>query len=190
MRWRAALGGTLVVLALLAAAGCGAAPEDEANRVDPASVPFGLLEEATTTTVADADTDVAIYLAARDRLVAVDRTVADDASLADLLELVVAGPSEVERTLGITSAVPAGTVAAVAQARGTARVDLTEAFGDVRSDEQFLALGQLVYTLTGQPGIGGVEFTLEGEPVSVPLPDGTTTAQPVSRDDFSTVSPI
>ncbi|MCB0958233.1 MAG: GerMN domain-containing protein [Acidimicrobiales bacterium] len=190
MRWRTVVSAAVVAAVLLgAAASCGVPAEDEANRVDPASVPFGLLEDATTTTVADAGTEATIYLAARDRLVAVDRTVADDASLADLLEQVVAGPTEVERTLGITSAVPAGTVASVGQARGTARVDLTEAFGDVRSDEQFLALGQLVYTLTGQPGIGGVEFTLEGEPVSVPLPDGTATAQPVSRDDFSTVAP-
>ncbi len=182
----------LAVLALavaLVAGACGIAPQDEATRVDPASVPFGLLEGETSTTVADAGTAAVVYLSARDRLIAVDRTVADDADLADLLELVVAGPNEDERSLGITTAVPAGTVASADASRGVALVDLTEAFGDVRSDEQFLALGQVVYTLTGQPGIGGVQFTLEGEPVSVPLPDGSTTAEPVSRDDFASVAP-
>jgi spore germination protein GerM len=59
----------------------------------------------------------------------------------------------------------------------------------VRTDEQLLALGQLVFTLTDQPGIGGVEFSLEGEPVDVPLADGTTQDGPVSRDDLPEVAP-
>ncbi len=186
-----ALAVAVACLAALAPAlgACGVATQDRAVRVDPAEVPFGLLEAATTTTVVDEGRPEVVFLVADDRLVAVDRRAGDDASLADLLELVVAGPSDTERTLGITTAVPAGAVASAEAERGVAQVDLTEAFGDVRSDEQLLALGQLVYTLTQQPGIGGVSFTLDGEPVAVPLPDGTEVRGAVSRDDLELVAP-
>lgn len=187
---RRTLGAIALVAGLGAAvAACGVGTQDEARRVDPAVVPFGLLEAGTTTTVVDEGEPAAVFLVADDRLVEVARVAPDDASLADLLELVVAGPTDGERTLGITTAVPAGAVASADASRGVAQVDLTEAFGDVRSDEQLLALGQLVYTLTQQPGIGGVSFTLDGEPVAVPLPDGTEVSGAISRDDLAAVAP-
>ncbi|HWJ97478.1 MAG TPA: GerMN domain-containing protein, partial [Acidimicrobiales bacterium] len=68
-------------------------------------------------------------------------------------------------------------------------VDLSSSFGDIRSGDQILALGQIVYTLTGQPGIGGVRFTVEGEDVTVPLTDGTLSDDPLSRDDFKAIAP-
>ena len=54
------------------------------------------------------------------RLVVVDRSVTPDATLEDLLGQVITGPTEVEQTLGITTAVPAGTLASVETSRGTA----------------------------------------------------------------------
>ena len=88
-----------------------------------------------------------------------------------------------------STAVPAGTLAAVDTSRGIAEVDLAASFGDIRSREQILALGQIVYTLTGQPGIGGVRFTVEGKEVTVPLSDGTLSDDPLSRDDFKAIAP-
>jgi spore germination protein GerM len=181
--------GLLVGLLVVALAACGIAPEDQANRIDPTDVPFGLLEEQATTTEVPEGRTTLVYLAAAERLVAVERSTSPDATLADLLEQVVAGPTETERALGITTVIPAGSVAAVDQRGGVAQVDLTAGFGDVRTDEQLLALGQIVYTLTEQPGIGGVAFSLEGEPVGVPLPDGSTQDGPVSRDDLASVAP-
>ena len=181
----------LVGLALLVAvASCGVSPEPKANRIEPKDVPFGLLDNAkTTTTEVAAGHTTGIYLLTKSRLVAVDRTVPADASLADLLQQVVAGPTEVEQSLGITTAVPAGTLASVDVKRGTAKVDLRAAFGDIRSREQLLALAQVVYTLTGQPGIGGVNFSVEGKSIKVPLADGTLSDDPLSRDDFKGLAP-
>lgn len=178
----------LVALAALAV-GCGVAPQDDATRVDPANVPFGLLDGGTTTTAVDEGEATLIYLIADDRLVGVDRQVPDDATAGDLLGLVVAGPTDAERSLGITTAVPAGAVASADESRGVAQVDLTAAFGDVRSGEQLLALAQLVYTLTQRPGLGGVEFTLDGEPIDVTLADGTVVVGPLSRDDVADMAP-
>jgi len=188
MRRRRALG-VLGIGALVALVSCGISAEPEATRIEPDQVPFGLLDAEPSTTISKDGRVVSIHLLTGDRLLVVDRTMPDDGSLADLLELVIGGPTAEERGLGITSAVPPGTIAGVETSRGTAEVDLTPAFGDLRSADQILALAQIVYTLTAQPGIGSVAFTLEGEPIEVPRSDGTVSDDPLSRDDFSALAP-
>lgn len=184
-----ALAALAVVLGASVLASCGVSSQDRATRIEPDDVPFGLLEDQPTTTAVDAGRTTAVYLLSSDQLVPVDRRVPSDATLEDLLGQVITGPTEVEQSLGITTAVPAGTLASVDTSRGIAEVDLTSAFGDIRSREQIFALGQIVYTLTGQPGIGGVSFTVEGEDVTVPLSDGSSSDDPLSRDDFEAIAP-
>jgi len=184
--------GAALLVALVASwalAACGVSPQGAATRIEPEDVPFGLLEDQPTTTVVAAGKTAAIYLLSEDRLIPVDRSVPAGADLGDLLRQAMAGPTEVEQSLGITSAVPAGAVSSVDASRGIAGVDLSSSFGDIRSGDQILALGQIVYTLTGQPGIGGVRFTVEGEDVTVPLTDGTLSDDPLSRDDFKAIAP-
>lgn len=183
-----ALAGALAVL-LCALAACGVSSESKATRIERRDVPFGLLDEQPTTTTVAAGRVTGIYLVSEDRLLAVDRSVSADASLEDLLGQVIAGPTEVEQSLGITTAVPSGTLASVDTSRGIAEVDLASSFGDIRSADQILALGQIVYTLTGQPGIGGVRFTVDGEPVTVPLSDGSQSDDPLARDDLKAIAP-
>ena len=182
----------IVVVAALAVGlgACGISSQDQADRIDPKTVPFDLLDEGTSTTKpADAGRRTTVYLLSKDRMVPVERTVPTDADLADLLEQLVSGPSKQERSLGITSAVTAGTIGSVSAKRGVAEVDLTSSFGDVRPADQLFALAQIVYTLTGQPGIGAVQFSVEGERVDVPLADGTRTDGPLARDDLASVEP-
>ncbi|MCB1038503.1 MAG: GerMN domain-containing protein [Acidimicrobiales bacterium] len=178
-----------VVAALAVVPGCGVSAESDANRIDPDSVPFGLLDVQSTTTEASTGEPVTIFLLSGDKLLAVPRTLPDDGELADLLELVVTGPTPTEQGLGVTSAVAPGTVASVGTERGVAEVDLTESFGEIGSADQLLALAQIVYVLTAQPGIGSVAFTLEGEPIEVPRTDGTASDQPLTRDDFAALAP-
>lgn len=180
----AAVAGSVALLA-----GCGVGAERNANRIEPEQVPFGLLEPEPTTTEAQAGRPVTVYLLTGDRLLAVERTLPTDGTLGDLLELVVTGPTDAERALGITSAVPEGTIRSVRTRRGVAQVDLAKAFGDLRSGDQILALGQIVYGLTAQPGIGSVSFSLDGDPIDVPRTDGTASDQPLSRDDFAALAP-
>ena len=178
----------VVVLASVAV-GCGVSAEPDANRIDPDSVPFGLLDVQSTTTEASTGEPVTIFLLSGDKLLEVPRTLPDDGALGDLLELVVTGPTPTEQGLGITSAVAPGTVASVGTERGVAEVDLTESFGEIGSADQLLALAQIVYVLTAQPGIGSVAFSLEGEPIEVPRTDGTASDQPLTRDDFAALAP-
>jgi spore germination protein GerM len=163
--------------------------QGSATRIAPEDVPFGLLEDLPTTTTVAAGKDAEVFFVSGDRLIAVDRSVAADADLEDLLGQVIAGPTEVEQTLGITTAVPAGSLTSVDTSRGIAEVELSSSFGDIRSGDQIMALGQIVYTLTGQPGIGGVRFTVNGEPVTVPLSDDEQSDDPLSRDDFAPIAP-
>ena len=151
------------VVAVSAMAGCGVSSQGRATRIEPEDVPFGLLEDQPTTTVVEEGKTATMYLLSADRLVAVDRSVPTDAGLDDLLGEVIAGPTEVEQGLGITTAVPAGTIASVDTSRGVAEVDLTASFGDVRSREQILALGQIVwrnFTQRGSPLVGGLSLVL------------------------------
>ena len=113
-----------LVVAGLGLASCGVSTQGDATRIEPDDVPFGLLDDQATTTAVEAGRTATVYLRTEDRLVAVDRSVPKDAELADLLEQVISGPTEVEESLGITSAVPAGTIASVDTGGGIAEVDL------------------------------------------------------------------
>lgn len=177
--------------ALTAAAilgGCGISAESDVNKIKPQDVPFDLLL-ADVTAVPETGIPVQVYLLSGDRLLTVDRTADSADSLADVVRLTVDGPTDEERLLGITSAIPTGTVGLVSTSRGVAEVDLNASFGELRSSDQVLALGQIVYGLTALPGIGAVAFTLEGEPISVPRTDGTASDEPLSRDDFLALKP-
>jgi spore germination protein GerM len=68
---------------------------------------------------------------------------------------------------------------------GVATVDLRPTISALGSDEQLLAVAQVVCTLTGRPGVGPVAFTLDGSPVDIPRGDGSLTNEPVSRDDYA-----
>jgi spore germination protein GerM len=86
---------------------------------------------------------------------------------------------------GVRSAwIDAEQVGEVTVAAGTASVELTDRFADVPASDQLFAVAQMVFTLTGLPGIGQVSFVRGGEPVSLPAADGSTSLGPVSRDDY------
>ncbi len=48
----------------------------------------------------------------------------------------------------------------------------------------FVAVAQLVLTLTAQPGVGQVVFVIGEDTAQIPRADNTLTNAPVSRDDF------
>lgn len=184
---RGSVGVLLAATCLLA--GCGVGAEDRVHRIAPDEVPFGLLDPPASTEARSAGRSAGLYLVLDDRLALVERRVDPDAGLTDLLEALSAGPTEVEQSSGLESLLPPGQVVDVVTERGVARVDLQPTFGDLRAQVQTLAIAQIVFTLTGQSGIGRVGFTIEGEPVEVPRADGALTTEPVARDDFSELAP-
>ncbi|HVM41355.1 MAG TPA: GerMN domain-containing protein [Acidimicrobiia bacterium] len=182
----------VVGTALLALSACGVPGQDEATFVGPDEVPFDLLEPSTTTTVPPTTTtverprpvEVRLCYWRGERLRAVTRDLPPARVQPE--RLVTLPPSAAQTEDGLESRVlEEGFVLDVAISGGVARVDLAAPFAGLASDEQLAALAQTVCTLTSQPGVGQVSFTLEGAPVEVPRGDGSVTANPVSRDDYA-----
>jgi len=118
------------------------------------------------------------------QLVAVDRRVEDARSPERLVEDLVSGPTPQERAAGLDSAL-AGTsyITGVRVRGGTAVVGLA-ADNPIRNDET-LAYGQIVCTLTARADIVSVRFGQAGRPGEVPRGDGALTGEPVTEADYA-----
>lgn len=180
-------------VALLLAGACGVPTDSSAEVAGPDDVPFGLLDEGTTSTTspdgATPPTGPAISLCFvdGDSVVPVPRAPADlPGSPDDLVDVLAAGPTAVEAQRGLSSALPDPIpVLGTEVSGGVAEVDLDDTFADLSADRLLLAVAQIVCTLTSQPGVGQVGFTLEGERIEVPRQDGSLTRSPVTRDDYA-----
>jgi spore germination protein GerM len=183
----------LVALVLVAAAGvsaCGVPTDDSASKLHTKDVPFGLLDREAGSAAANSGQEAAlVYFAKNGRLVASSRRLAGPVSARSLVNSLSRGPTGVEIAAGLRSALPDGAVRRVSLSSGTARVDLARPFTELSSSDQITALGQLVYTLTGEPGVGLVRFTLLDQPTEVPRADGSLTPARVSRDDYLAIAP-
>lgn len=179
------------LLASLLLSGCGVSTQGSAEITPAGDVPFGLTESPrTTTTLPSGSESLQVYLLDPEgRLVPVDRHLDVD-GLHDVVDALLGGPTTNESTIGLTSALddPA-VIRAVELAGGVASVDLAESFGDLGAEAQRSALAQIVFTLTGRPGVGLVAFTLDGQPIEIPTGDGSLTTGSVSRDSFRELLP-
>jgi len=186
--WNVA-GVTLVAVAGLVLAACGLAGEDEPREISADRLPAGLVAPADTTTTVGAASDapVTVWMIRDAGIVPVRRRVAEPVELSAVAGALLAGISPDDQP-GVRSAwTSPDLVERVDVVAGAAAVELASAFADLPASEQLLAVAQMVYTLTGQPGIGQVRFLRAGEVVSVPGADGSTLTGPVSRDDYSSL---
>lgn len=173
-----------------AAAACGVPLDAEPRLTPPDDVPYDLLASTTTTLVAAVDQgdETSICLAINSSVLSVGRDRSGQPPLNTLLQLVVAGPTEGEATLGLRSAIPtADMVTTVVAEGGTAQVQLGATFAELPGDQQLLALAQITCTLTTQPEVDRVSFTLAGKEIEVPLADGSLVSRPVTRADYRTL---
>ena len=121
-------------------------------------------------------------------LVTVLRDVPLTADLGKVVETLLAGPDSREVRDGLRSALTGPElIRSVALIAGVAQVDLSGGFIEATGTEQLLALGQVVCTLTAQPGVGQVHFTLDGRRAEVPRGNGSLTVDAVSRDDYASL---
>jgi spore germination protein GerM len=172
---------------VLAGAGCGIAPQGNARVERDDEVPFGLLQPdvpplVTSTTSAPAET-VGLCFVRGNKLVVVPAALGRDPSLEDVLAALADVPGGAPRS--VHTALGERTVVRSARlASGIASVDLATVFSSLGSDDQLLAIAQMVCSLTLRPGVGQVSFTLQGAPIAVPRGSGSITDEPVSRDDY------
>ena len=77
------------------------------------------------------------------------------------------------------------TIRGVQLHQNTATVDLGGSFHATTWPSRIIAVAQIVYTATEQPGVTRVRFELKGQPVDVPRAgDARLTSKPLSRADY------
>jgi spore germination protein GerM len=182
-----------VLLVVAALSACGVGTDAGVTRADPDEVPFGLLEEeprSSLTPAQPSDTvQVHLYDDAAGVLRPVDRAV-PTGSLAGVLAELQEGPTAVEGRIGLTSALDGTTaIGEVRQEGDGVVIDLGEDFQELVGGDQVVAIGQMVFTATGRPGVQRVSFTLEGAAVQVPTGDGSVSGADLDRGDFSDLAP-
>lgn len=172
----------------LVAGACGVPVDSDARVVADEDVPYGLLS-ATTTTVRAAESqgdETSICLVIDGSLLAVGRDRSGESALSTLTQLVLAGPTEGEASLGLRSALSSERmVTAVLPLGPLVQVQLGSEFAELPADQQLLAVAQITCTLTTQPGIQRVSFSLAGRDIEVPTQDGSLVARPVERSDYA-----
>jgi hypothetical protein len=196
----------LVVICLAATsltAACSIGGGDQVEEVD-ADLLGGLNEptaetstpdgtDPTTSTTPGSTTSVAtelvrVYFIEGSQLVSVDIEVPQSTSLRGKLRLLEEGPPDEYSEDGVRTALAPNLISGVALG-GTdgARVTFdSELFAGVDDADQRLMVGQIVLTLTDQPGIDQVDFSLDGEPLAV-FDRNNTLSEPgeaVGRDDY------
>ena len=115
----------------------------------------------------------------------VTRRLESGSTAQEVLGQLLAGPSSEELgAQGLRSAIPEGAIISTDVRGGVALVDLDPSFVAIPTGDQILAVGQLVLTLTGLPGVGQVRFAVDGATVQVPRADGSQAEGAVARDDY------
>lgn len=180
---RAGLAGVFVG----ALAGCGVPSDSDARVVDRDELPAGLVAPASTTTTPAAEPTqiIQLFYVRDNRLEPTIDEVPVNPTLNEVLAALVSGPDDELARAGYRSAIGGPEVVrGVSLSAGVATVDLTSVYTQIPVGDQVFGLGEIVLTLTAQPGVGQVRFTLEGTAIEVPRADNTTAAA-VSRDDYT-----
>ena len=180
-------------LLLTALPGCGIPAEDRARPLAGRELPSSLPNRVTPPTSRLGDPSAAfveLFFVRDSRLASVRREAPATPSVEDTLAALMRGPTSLERSGGLRTALAGPVQLAGLEAAGVPVVDVGESFGQIEGEEEILALAQLVFTLAGVPGVDGVAFALSGRVVEVPTGDGTLKAGPLRRHDFAAVAPV
>lgn len=197
MRRRVAVAVAVVVGALIGGVSCGVSSESTPQALDAESVPFELLAPAVTTTSTTTPVqeqplvEVNVYLMGAERLHPVVRRVTGPLTARKAIEALFSeGVSDDELAAGLRSAINPNVELLSVQLSGdgVATVDLGENFLQASTQEQRVALAQIVFTATAVEGTR-VRFTLEGEAREVPTDRGAQSG-PLGREAFAELAPL
>ena len=183
------LGALLVVLmlvvSLLGISACGSTTPDEPEEpvVEPTATP-----EPAEPEEPEGTGELTIYLVRGETLGVTIREVPGTVAVARAaLEELLAGPSDLDEEVGLTTAIPEGTrLNDVSVADGVATVDLSPEFeSGGGSLSMQLRVSQVVFTLTSFPTVDAVAFMIDGQPVQAIGGEGIMVDPPVSRAAFA-----
>ena len=179
-------------------ASCAVPKSGSVNEVSPDDIPFGLSSPETsapsTSTTIVVQTTVAgtayekadLFFIEAASLIRVQIEIPSPSNLQGVFTALISGlpnpaPSKA-RTL-----LPTAFAANIDVEGGVANVNSKLGYLDsIKPNEQRLAIAQIVLTLTSQPGIGQVTFSVGGKPIGVPRGRGDIAGAgiPVTFDDY------
>jgi spore germination protein GerM len=195
-----ALGAMLAVMALVGTA-CGIPISGSPSVIAKSDVPFHLLDPDTSTTEnpsvpPEVSVPEWIYLVSpgpNQHVMNVARNVRIPANLTQILGALLEGPTQTETSYGLQSFLNGTKVTVTASVSGgVATVDFSSNPFQVVGAYQTLAVAQVVYTATQNPGLVtvGVLFEIAGQPIGVPTtPLGPLVSGPVNRASFAAEAP-
>ena len=183
----------VLVVAALALGGCGLGAQRSPVALDRRSIPYGLLgrrPHKQTSIPKFESTRVTLWLeGGNQKLVPVRAYIAWPATIGGLLNALVQGPTETQSQRGLVSPASAvGPLSSGTPRHGIVPVDLPASFENLGGSDQLLAAAQIVYTLTGFPGVKGIVFKVVGQRANVPNARGKLVAGPLTRAAYSSLA--
>ena len=174
----------VALLALPVLVACGVPQEDEPRALNPADAPFRVFASDAAPTP-EGELAAELWLVRGDRPEPVVRAVPRPGSPEQVLEQLLAGPTESESEAGLSTAIPtAFELDGVEVEDGIAVVTL-EGLGDQVRNDNNVAFAQIVATLDARPDIQGVRFRTGDTDLQVPRGDGSLTDAPVNRESYA-----
>ncbi|MEO7575883.1 MAG: GerMN domain-containing protein [Ilumatobacteraceae bacterium] len=128
-----------------------------------------------------------IYLIYKDGLLGRPRLIEPTNDPAMVISLLIGAPDPNEAAAGIRSGLSNSPdlIASVGIDGRIIMIDLSKSFADIQGGEQIFILGQIVLSLYAFDDIDGIQFTLDGQAVSVLSPSGEAIDRLVTRSDFA-----
>lgn len=177
-RWPSRLA-LLLVLAFVAGCGLTAQSRPEPVQTSPVGVSAGPDPPLSTQIVQ-------IYLVRAERLVAVPRA---GRTVADAIASLSAGPTALDSEAGLNSPLAGAPVELAAEHDSeVVTVEMTPEFARLPEHDRFLAVAQLVWTVTEVCCAKQVRVQLAARPVPMPTDSGPV-LRAVRRDDYRSVGP-
>ena len=193
--------GLAVLAIVMATAACGIPTTGGPTAIAKGDVPSNLLNPASPTTATsavppEAEVPELIFLAAStgtvapvSRYITVPTTL--NATLTEVLGALLLGPTPTESASGLQSFLSGAKTQVTAKvAGGIATVDFTSNPIQVVGASETLAIAQVVFTATQQPGVTGVVFEIAGQLLDVPTASGAAVPGPVDRTSYLPQAPV
>ncbi|MEV6527817.1 GerMN domain-containing protein [Longispora sp. NPDC051575] len=177
-----------VLLLLGMLAGCGVGAEDTARPIQPPRGPYQALTTPSPQPSTTGSRTQTLYLVRAGKLTPVERPAPEVPTAETLLRDLVAGPTTAEADSGLTSALWGGSViSGVRVTDGQAVVTVTAALDAVSRNDEILAFGQVVCTLTARDDVNGVVFTRDRQRIAVPRGDASLSQGPLTATDYTSL---
>ena len=175
----------LLVAVCLVVAGCGVPSQSSPHVIRDAALPR---DTATTRPTIAAVVDARVFFVRGTRPVPVTRRAAGS-GLDDVLDALLAGPTDAEVAGGLRTTLPADASVPVVgvTADGVATLEIGALLDGVTGQEQILAFAQLVLTATDAGQVASVIFERAGHHVEAPTVDGTLVSRPLTSGDYASL---